>query len=85
MDIPIEDAVTVAYVDVVHALNELKEALEANHQGFFSSADLGMEEAMEDLTNALEVLRPHVNKENQKPRYPTLAEHTHMEVGCWCG
>lgn len=48
MQIPIEDAVTVAYVDLIHALSELSEP--------------DVESALEDVRRAVSTLKPHVRQ-----------------------
>jgi hypothetical protein len=92
MTIPIEDAVTVSYVGIVHAISELEEADDHTESGRIIEC---VYDALEDLRNAIRVLRPHVRVADDDTRRvrdslneyynPSMTEHRHMYVGCWCG
>ena len=59
LNIPIEDAVTVAYVGIVHAISELKEAEDYTESGRMIEC---VYDALEDLVNARNMLRPYVRE-----------------------
>lgn len=55
LQVPIEDAVTVAYVSVVHARSHI-----AEYSGDPFEVDVDtLLDAIEDLDRAMEMLRPH--------------------------
>ena len=58
MNVPIEDAVTIAYVGIIHAMSEVYEAA-AVSRGM--SARQALKDALEDLVNARDILKPHMN------------------------
>lgn len=65
--IPVEDAPTIAYVDIVHALSEINEYLTTDCEDWDVTAlkdDLS--EAANDLFNALSTLRPYTWKANNE-------------------
>lgn len=65
MQVPINDAVTVSYVSIVHAISELEEAEESTESGRMVEF---IYEALEDLRNAIRMLRPHVNVADEDTR-----------------
>lgn len=65
MQVPINDAVTVSYVSVVHAISEL-EHIDWLSPGYLIKPEV--EEALEDLRNAIRMLRPHVNVADEDTR-----------------
>lgn len=64
-EVPIEDAVTVAYVDVVHAMSEL-DHIDWDYDNM-SDVREEIDQALEDLRNALVMLNPHVRAVEPDP------------------
>lgn len=91
MQIPINDAVTIGYVSVVHAISEL-EHINWPLRPSTWEIQKEVEEALEDLRNAIRMLRPHVNVADEDTRrvresmneYYNSPDHRHMYIGCWC-
>lgn len=70
--IPIEDAATVAYVGVIHAISEVYEALSYKPAGLMINQAL--QDALEDLVNVRDTLKPHVRKADP-PKSETMQEY----------
>lgn len=64
---------TVAYVGVIHAISEVYEAA-SRTQGIMASQAL--QEALEDLVNARDALKPHVRRSDPPPpKMETMEEY----------
>jgi hypothetical protein len=81
MEIPIDDALTVAFVDVVHALSELTHL---DWSGPIWETKDEVTEAVADLRNAIGIMKPHVKtacldcfKRKDEPGVPGICAAWH--------